>query len=325
MSIRSSLALNVAPLGLRLALGLTFVWAGMGKIAYSTTIDDPRDQAILADWGQIDAKPNSRTPLDDEQTQTEQSDPVVELPADLDEDPVVIDPPVDDLDPIDDMGEDPVDDLGEDQGEDPLPVDTDPPAEDQGDDAGDDVDQPIEDPGIMPVSYVQAAGDVEVKRVLSLALMIHHAANPGVDDAGQPKMPLWPQALANGSLPVVIAWIAAILELVCGAALLTGFFTRMATLPIIGTMLTAMWLTQIGPALQTGDAFLGFLPAGIFDIGAGGYVYTHLLWQFALASMGFALLLIGPGCLSIDRLIFGASSAVREEEARQVEFVPMGD
>ncbi|GAB5497515.1 MAG: hypothetical protein Phyf2KO_25950 [Phycisphaerales bacterium] len=327
MSIRSSLALNVAPLGLRVALGLTFLWAGIGKIAHSTAVTDPRDQAILADWGQIDAIPESFTPPEDEdppvdpgQGEPEQTNPI----ADIDGDEQADTPPAD------------VEVPSEDPGDDQIPVDDDPAVDDDGsteddgsaqddDSDNDDTAEPVEDPGIMPVSYMQSADSVEVKRVLGLALMIHHAANPGVDDAGQAKMPLWPQALAKGSLPVVIAWIAAILELVCGAALLTGFFTRMATLPIIGTMLTAMWLTQIGPALQAGNAYLGFLPSGVFEIGAGGYAYTQLLWQFALACMGFALLLIGPGCLSIDRLIFGAPSTVREDDARQVEFVPMGD
>lgn len=341
MSIRSSLALNVAPLGLRVALGLTFIWAGIGKIAHTTAITDPRDQAILADWGQIDATPESLTPPQDEDPQdedaqidpsqddSEQSDPIetdpglddpeTDLPSDTDDSEQTEDSPADDAVP----SEDPADDQ-------PPATEDDPVVEDDGsteeeDAAGDDTPEPVEDPGILPVSYMQTADGVEVKRVLGLALMIHHAANPGVDDEGQAKMALWPQALAKGSLPVVLAWIAAILELVCGAALLTGFFTRMATLPIIGTMLTAMWLTQIGPALQAGGAYLGFLPNGVFEIGPGGYAYTQLLWQFALACSGFALLLLGPGCFSIDRLIFGAPSTVREEEARQVEFVPMGD
>ena len=334
MSIRSSLALNVAPLALRVALGATFIWAGVSKIAHTTTIDNPQDLAVLAEWGVIDAVsvvvpdpdpvvpdpiddapqdgPDPTIPSDDD---VQIPDPVVEEDPGLDPEPAAEEPPAD-TDPAADPVTDPETD--------PSTDDTTPPAEGD-DEATEEEAQPDEDPGLVPVSYVQQAQSEEVKRVLGLALKLHHAANPGVNDAGQPLMPLWPSGLDNGSLPVVIAWVAAILELVCGAALLTGFFTRMASLPLIGTMLTAMWLTQIGPAIQMDTAVLGFLPQGVFDMGPGGPVYAVLLWQFALAAMGFAMLLIGPGCFSIDRLIFGAAPSVREEEARQVEFVPMGD
>jgi uncharacterized membrane protein YphA (DoxX/SURF4 family) len=340
MSIRRSLALNVAPLALRLALGATFIWAGVSKIAHTTVVDDPQDLAILVEWGQIEASssvipdtdpvPELDPALDPDPLETDpDSNPLVptddestnnaDLPA-VDDGPVLDDPPADtDPDPVQD---------DQDQETDPATDNTQPPADDAGTDDEDelvDEAQPEEDPGLMPVSYVQQSDSHEVKRVLSLALMMHHAANPGVNDAGQPLMPLWPSGLSNGSLPVVFAWVAAILELVCGAALLTGFFTRMASLPLIGTMLVAMWLTQIGPAIQMDNAMLGFLPQGVFDMNDAGYVYSTLLWQFALAAMGFAMLLIGPGCFSIDRLIFGVSASVREEEARQVEFVPMGD
>ncbi len=53
MSFRTTLALNVAPLCLRLALASTFIWAGVSKVAYRTTISDPNDIAVLVEWGQI--------------------------------------------------------------------------------------------------------------------------------------------------------------------------------------------------------------------------------------------------------------------------------
>lgn len=347
MSIRRSLALNVAPLALRLALGATFIWAGVSKIAHTTTVTDPQHLALLVEWDQIDGVttvmpdadpdlgdqepdpmqiPDLDIPEEDDIPVDDATDPIVDDEPALDTPPPADPAPVQDDetgDPETDETQLPADDAGDDDaGSDDTVTD------DEGDEEGEEEvgqSQPELDPGVMPVSYVQATESAEVKRVLGLALMIHDAANPGVSDEGQPLMPLWPAGLANGSLPVVIAWVASILELVCGAALLTGFFTRMASLPLIGTMLTAMWLTQIGPAIQSGDAVLGFLPQGVFDYGAGGPVYAALLWQFALAAIGFAMLLIGPGCFSIDRLIFGASTSAREEEARQVEFVPMGD
>ena len=341
MSIRRSLALNVAPLGLRLALGLTFVWAGVGKIAHTTTIDDPQQLALLAEWGQIEPA-KATIPEPDIEIQIDppanpETDPIVpaddtpidtpiDVPVDetdipnIEDQPTLEEPPADpdpaDLAPAIDPITDPVTD--------PATDDSLPPADDAGENE-DDQAQPLDDSDAMSVSYAQQSTSIEVKRVLKLALKIHSAANPGVDDAGQQQMTLWPKAISTGSLPVVVAWVVAILELVCGAALLSGFFTRMACLPIIGSMLAAIWLTQVGPAIQSGNTVIGFLPQGIFDIGLEGPAYAALLWQFALAAMGFAMLLIGPGCFSIDRLIFGASTSAREEEARQVEFVPMGD
>jgi len=342
MSIRRSLALNVAPLGLRLALGLTFIWAGVGKIAHTTAIDDPQQLALLAEWEQIGAVasviPDPYTdpqidpqtgpatdPKSDPGTDTEipgtDNDPIDEtdipkIEDQIDDEPAPQDPPTDPTPADPDPATDPVTDPETDPETDPATDDTPPPADEA---------QPVDDSNAIPVSFTQHTTTVEVKRVLKLALKIHQAANPGVDDAGKQQMTLWPKALSTGSLPVVVAWVVAILELVCGAALLSGFFTRMACLPIIGSMLAAIWLTQVGPAIQSGNAVIGFLPQGIFDIGIEGPAYAALLWQFALAAMGFAMLLIGPGYFSIDRLIFGVSTSAREEEARQVEFVPMGD
>lgn len=307
MTFRTSLAVNVAPLCLRLVLALTFIWAGFGKVAYRTTISDPAQIAKLVEWGQ--AKPESAAlpapPLENPET----------APPTLDPEPAVIPDPEPEPDPVMAPPTDPEPPVTEPVEDDPKPI---TPVEDE--------TEP-EDGAATPVSFRQVnPNSVEVKRVMGLALLIDASANPGVDDQGRSLRPLWPAALANGSIPVVTAWVAAILELVCGAAMLIGFFTRLAALPLAGTMLTAMWLTQIGPAIQRGDALYGFLPQGVFDIGVGGYVYADILWQFALMMVALAVFLMGPGFLSIDRLIFGSPGLRREEYgARQVEFVPMSE
>lgn len=344
MSFRTTLALNVAPLCLRLALAGTFIWAGVSKVAYRTEVSDPGDIAQLVEWNivppqsaavpapqpdpQPDAPDTSVPEIEEPETQPETQP---EIQPEIDPEAI---PPVDDPETLDDA----IDDL-KDQIEDLAPAGDLPPEDpaasesDEGDeDAAEDDEEvsPVEDGSTaLPVAF-RAQTDmesVEVKRVMGLALMIHHAANPGVDDEGKALQPLWPSALANGTMPVVFAWVAAILELVCGAAMLIGFFTRLAALPLAGTMLTAMWLTQIGPAIQSGDAIFGFLPTGMFEMGPGGYVYTVILWQFALLMSALAMFLIGPGALSIDRLIFGGPSTRFDESGskRQVEFVPMSD
>ncbi|MCA9271458.1 MAG: DoxX family protein [Phycisphaerales bacterium] len=324
MSFRTTLALNVAPLCLRLALAGTFMWAGISKVAYRTEISDPNDIAQLVEWNIV--PPQSAAvpapPLDNPETVQPKDDPAATPPADesngLEDVIDNLQKKLDAITPDDDQQ------VEENQPADDLPPD-DPAATDS--DEGDEV-TPVEDGGnALPVAYQSDQDSVEVKRVMRLALLIHHAANPGVNNEGQPLTSLWPDALAKGTLPVVFAWVAAILELVCGAAMLIGFFTRLASLPLAGTMLTAMWLTQIGPAIQSGNTLIGFLPTRMFDESPAGYVYATILWQFALLMSALAMFFIGPGALSIDRLIFGAPSTRFDEPGgkRQVEFVPMGE
>ena len=72
-------------------------------------------------------------------------------------------------------------------------------------------------------------------------------------------------------------------ELVCGALLLVGLFTRLATLPLIVSMVVAI-LTAKLPDIH-----------GLFDlVGADEFTYLCVLMMLAL---------IGPGKLSLDELL----------------------
>jgi putative oxidoreductase len=144
---------------------------------------------------------------------------------------------------------------------------------------------------------------VRVRALYMLAVMLHGAANPPPVDAGAaPKMRLWPPALADGSKPVYLAWAVAITELGGGVFLLLGLLTRAAALGVGVVMLGALWLTQIGPAIQSGSARLGFLPSyDAFD----GEKWQPLLLQFALGAAAFALMFLGPGRLSLDAALLG--------------------
>src|SRR5690606_32326199 len=221
MSFRTTLALNVAPLCLRLALASTFIWAGVSKVAYRTTISDPNDIAVLVEWGQIGPESAAipAPPLDNpEEVQPEVIIPEMTPDQMPEDEPVLTPPPADDQPAEDIAPEEPIEE-------------TQPPADDlppEAPAATDDEVAPVEDDShAMPAAFQGQANSVsaqpvEVKRVMGLALSLHHPANPGVDDQGQALMPLWPDALAKGTLPVVFAWVAAILELVCGAAMLIG-------------------------------------------------------------------------------------------------------
>jgi putative oxidoreductase len=138
--------------------------------------------------------------------------------------------------------------------------------------------------------------------------MLHEAANPRPDENGKTPMALWPAFAAQGKAPVVLAWAVALTELLGGGLLLVGLVTRLAALGIAGVMLGALWLAEIGPAIQKGTTYLGFIPRH-----DGGYAvklsadggYVTLLWQLGLLAMALAIALLGPGALSLDGALGG--------------------
>ncbi|MGD9789870.1 MAG: DoxX family membrane protein [Phycisphaerales bacterium] len=116
---------------------------------------------------------------------------------------------------------------------------------------------------------------------------------------------LWPRFLSEGRWPVYGAWAAALTETIGGALVLVGLLTRLSGFTLACVMGTAMWLTQIGPAMMSGDAALGFLPNhGAWDIANGQAAFATLFWQFSLFSIALALLFMGAGKASIDRALF---------------------
>lgn len=148
---------------------------------------------------------------------------------------------------------------------------------------------------------------VQARPVLRLAILLDQAARPPFNDDGVEPRPIWPLELAKGRWPVYLAYAVAVTELVGGMALLLGLFTRLSALGLVGVMLGAIWLTEIGPAVQSGHALFGFLPAhGAFDHDASGKtVWMPLLWQLSLLGAAGAVFFLGAGGLSLDRIIFG--------------------
>jgi putative oxidoreductase len=103
-----------------------------------------------------------------------------------------------------------------------------------------------------------------------------------------PNLPGWQQAL--------VAWG----ELLGGVALAVGFLTRPAALGLVaimaGAIATVHW--QYGFGLITG------LPSGPGEPPKLGYEYN-----FALLVMLAAVFLLGPGTLSVDRMLRKARAA----------------
>jgi putative oxidoreductase len=82
--------------------------------------------------------------------------------------------------------------------------------------------------------------------------------------------------------PELQAPFVATLELVCGAALLAGFATRLAALPLIGTMVVAL-ATALASRITGANALFGLAE----------FLYIVLLAQLAIG---------GAGPVSLDRL-----------------------
>lgn len=87
--------------------------------------------------------------------------------------------------------------------------------------------------------------------------------------------------------PEVWGWTAALSEFAAGILLIVGLFTRLAALPIIASMIVAIWQVH-GPH--------GF---AITNRPVPGYEYN-----LVLITMATALILAGPGIISLDALLF---------------------
>jgi len=167
----------------------------------------------------------------------------------------------------------------------------------------------VQDSGYSASDFTDAT---ETLKVNSLVLLMNGAADDSTFDAdGNPLKPFWPAWAGNAPWVRVLAWAAAISEIAFGFLVLIGLLTRLSAAGLGGVMLVALWLTQIGPAIQSGATQLGFLPAyEVFDIAA----WTPLLFQFSLLGAASTLVLLGPGSISIDAMAFGKKPDPDDEE-----------
>lgn len=120
-----------------------------------------------------------------------------------------------------------------------------------------------------------------VRLVMGAAMILH----------GWPKMQNptgWMQAFGMPPAPAALQVMAALAEVGGGALLILGLLTPLAALAIIGQMIGALVIVH----LPNGDPF----------VNASGASYELALVYLVLA---LQFLLIGPGKLSIDYLLFG--------------------
>lgn len=96
--------------------------------------------------------------------------------------------------------------------------------------------------------------------------------------------------------PVYQAYLAVAAELVGGALILLGLFSRLWGLALAGVLAVAFWLTS-WPILVAGDPGSVLFSLSIEQ-------FNRLFCQSGLFVLAFGVFLTGPGAVSIDRAIF---------------------
>jgi uncharacterized membrane protein YphA (DoxX/SURF4 family) len=221
---------SVAPIFLRLVLGVTFVWAGAGKIFVEREFTGEAADQIAA-WSRGTSTTTQGAPKVEA--------PNVEKPSEK---------------PSEKSSDGPQGSGADVPSNAQIPP-VNPPS------AG------APDPATSVV--VQDVAPVRARNLMGIALMIKNASVPVTRADGTTGIALVPAKAAEGQMPMYLAWAAAITELAAGVLVLIGLFTRLCALSLASVMAVAMWLTQIGPAVAAGGAVLGFLPPHApFDIPA---------------------------------------------------------
>lgn len=357
MRFRDKMALNVSPLVLRVALGVVFIWAGSSKLLHNDSFTGER-AARLANLGIVkpapapttqptvvpdDAAPETAPPAKPATPIVEPapsatpttSEPAESTPVEPKKDePSTTEPSTERVEPMPAANVDVVyrtiayrvhrTAMSEPS---KKPKNTEEATEKPADakDAEKSTTPKIVI-GAAPVQYTAADFErpVQLRRLYNLVLLLDNASRP--NDQGRV---LWPSALASSKWLERAAWAAALTEFVGGILLLLGLLTRFSAIGILGTMLTAMWLTQIGPALGTPGAVLGFLPDPVMADPARWNALSSgwhtLLWQGTLACIAVTLILGGGGRMSMDGLIFRRGNDGPDDErklARRRAVVP---
>jgi putative oxidoreductase len=109
-------------------------------------------------------------------------------------------------------------------------------------------------------------------------------------------------------LPIATAWGVTLLEVCGGLAILVGAFAALVSIPLIASMLVAMFTVQLRYGFSTVNT-IGLTESGpIF--GPPGYE-INLLYIAALLVIAFA----GPSALSVDRWLAERTIRLRSANA----------
>lgn len=182
---------------------------------------------------------------------------------------------------------------------------------------------------VAPVAFLQDAEDTAASADEPMAPPADAVddaapsdAPAALDDVDSPAAPGQARSLYKITLmlhgadlpsPKWGAWLAAITEFAGGALLLIGFLSRIWGLGLSFAMGVAFYLvTMRFNGLLIGDAGYDII-AFSRDIPA----FNTMFSQLGLGTLALFILLVGPGPLSIDRLLFGKSKRHHEEQANE--------
>jgi len=274
MTLKQRIGLGAAPLLMRLTLGVVFLWAGSSKLFWSDTYA-PEQAAALANLGIIS--------LEDTPAET----PVPSVPEEPDV-PLEREVETDDAAPIDESIEsDPSEEAADEENVASMRT------------VGTVILVQNETASAPEFTAADFPEGVKARRLYSLSLLLDMRAHPAEGSA------LWPSFLANDTMLMLMPWLAAITEFVGGVFLMMGLLTRLTALSLTGTMVSAMALTTIGPAITSGAGFWGFLPDPMLgDASAWVGAWQPMLFQLTTLVIAFSLVLTGAGWLSLDCAIF---------------------
>lgn len=319
MRFRDQVALTLPSLLLRLMLCLIFFWAGLGKVLGEMTVTG-EDAARLAGMGVMMAAvkdpgvPTRALPGNDTPPRDAPTEPPVPPTGKGAENGAENN--------ADNPSEAAPDDIASDETTGAQPV-----AEDMAEPPTD-TELPLSSavlplaPRWIPVqnsapTYTAAdfPGRHRVQNLHGVSLLLSKAGRPGLGPQSRPIAQTMPAWVGAERWPVILAWAAAVTEILAAALLFFGLLTRVGALLVCGIMLMALWLTAFGPAVvgRVGS-FIGFIP----DFGDlwSSQQYNTLFFQLACLTMATAVFLLGSGPIGLDRALFGSHERLERTEGK---------
>lgn len=145
---------------------------------------------------------------------------------------------------------------------------------------------------------------VPIRLIIGFGFLAHGWAKLSRGPAGFAKL----LEQIGAPMPEVTAWVSTLIEILGGLAILAGVFVAIVSVPLIITMLVAMFTVHLRYGFSAINT-IGLTPAGP-QFGPPGYE-INLLYIAGL----LALILGGAGPFSIDRLLERMRGLIREQGA----------